>query len=107
MTNLHNIGKTISQELQKAIDAAMAADAALADSIMQDMNTAYKSQQDGLAQVEEIEKQVALLVRESIDIRTRVDNEFYDAMAVFRKAMGALRGVKLVAPKLKALEGGK
>lgn len=105
MTNLSKIADTISKDFRAAVEAALRADAEQTEGILQDMNAAYKAQQTGLAEVEELEKQIALLVRESIDLRIKVDNEFYDAMQTFRKAMGDMRGSKLQAPKLKAIEG--
>lgn len=106
MTSLTKIARTISDEFTKAVEAALRADAQETENILQAMNEAYSEQQRGLAAVEEIEKQVALLVRESIDLRSKVDNKFYEAMTVFRTSMGAMKGSKLQAPvKLKAIEG--
>jgi hypothetical protein len=105
MTNLTQIADTISKDFRKAVEAALMADAAQVESILQDINAAYKAQADGLVEVADKEKQIGLLMKETLEMREKIDNEFYNAMKKFRHDMGAMRGSKLSAPKLKAIEG--
>jgi hypothetical protein len=106
MTNLTQIAKTMGVDFTKAVEAALKADAALSESILSDMNVAYKKQQDGMTLVEEMEKHIGELMKETLVLREKIDNEFFEAMQNFRGEMGKLRGSKLSAPNLKAIEGG-
>lgn len=125
MTNLTQIGKTMSQELQRAIDAALEADAMQIECVISDMNDAYKMMMDGIERVrgmeieianmtkavfverEAKEAEIAKWLKAAIVEREKVEDEYHARMEGHKKLLGVLRGSKLTGPKIKMVEGGK
>jgi len=125
MTNeLQSIGRTISTELQKAIDAALKADAVQVEAILSDMNNAYQMMMDGIERVrgmeieatrmvknamlerERAEIEAAKMIKEALTEREKVEDEFHQRFEGTKRLLGTLRGSKLTGPKFKAIEGG-
>ena len=107
MTNeLQSIGRTISTELQKAIDAALTADAVQVEAILSDLNNAYQLMMDGIERVRGMEIEAANLIKAAMLEREKVEDEYHRRMEGHKKLLGTLRGTKLSGPKFKAIEGG-
>lgn len=107
MTNLTLIADTISKDFRAAVDAALRSDAVQVEAILSDMNNAYQMMMDGIEKVRGMEIEAAKLIKDAMTEREKVEDEYHQRVQGMKKLLGALRGSKLSAPKLKALEGGK